>query len=114
MGMNKKAEFSYYADWAEFFFFVLLFVGIVLGVLSPNAVITYLIATASGMLAGRVFHHRRYKGRAPYTLLIVGFIMGFVIGTFRGERTISFLLFVLGGVFSYYLFDKKILKDTVY
>ncbi len=109
---NKKASLNYFSDWAEFFFLVLLFIGLIFGIMSPSAVITYLVAFFSGMMAGRLFYERKNKGRAPYLLIIIGFIMGYVIGTFHGDRKISFLLFLFGAALSYYLFDKKIIKDT--
>jgi hypothetical protein len=106
-----KRGLAYWSEWAEFFFFVLLFVGIVIGILSPSAAITYLVGFFSGMMAGRLLYERKNKGRAPYLLIIIGFLMGYVIGTFYGDRRITFLLFVFGAVLSYYLFNKKILKD---
>ena len=109
--MNKKAAFNYFSDWAEFFFFVLLFIGIIFGVFSPSAVITYMVGFFSGMMAGRLLYERKNRGRAPYLLIIIGFVMGYVIGTFHGSRPVTFLLFVFGAAFSYYLFNKKIIKD---
>lgn len=111
---NKRAAFSFWSDWAEFFFFVLLFVGIIFGVMSPSAVITYMVGFFSGMMAGRLVYERKRKGGAPYLLIIIGFVMGYVIGTFHGSRPITFLLFVFGAAFSYYLFNKKIIKDVLY
>ncbi len=111
--MDKKG-FHYYEDWVEAVFFVFLALGIILGVLSPSAFITYAVALFSGFMAGRLFFDRRHKARAAYTLLMIGFIMGYVIGTFHGDRKISFLLFLFGGVFSYYIFKKGYLKDILY
>ncbi|MBD3163736.1 hypothetical protein GF323_00890 [Candidatus Woesearchaeota archaeon] len=109
----KKAAFDFFSDWAEFFFLVLLFTGLILGIFSPSAVITYLIGFFSGMMAGRLFYERKDKGRAPYMLIIIGFVMGYVIGTFHGDRRVTFLLFVIGAVLMYYLLDRKIIKDTL-
>ena len=109
--MNKKA-LTYFSDWAEILFLVLLLVGLVIGVLSPSAAVTYLIAFFSGVMAGRIVRERKKGVLAPYVLIVIGFLLGFVIGTFRGDRRITFLLFLLGAVFSYYLFKKKIVKDT--
>lgn len=111
---NKKAAFSFWSDWAEFFFFVLLFIGLIFGAFSPSAVITYLVGFFSGMMAGRLMYERRKKGRAPYLLIIIGFVMGYVIGTFYGHKQVTFLLFVFGAALSYYLFNKKIIKDVLY
>ena len=108
---HKKGVFDYFTDWAEFFFLFLLFVGLILGIMSPSAIITYLVSFSSGMMAGRLFYERKGKGRAPYLLIIIGFVMGYVIGTFHGDRRVSFLLFIVGTALAYYLFDRKIIKD---
>jgi hypothetical protein len=109
--MNKKAALDFFSDWAEFFFLVLLFIGVVFGVFSPSAVISYLLGFFSGMFVGRLMYDRKNKGRAPYVLIVIGFVMGFVIGTFRGKRLITLLLFLLGAGIYYYLLKKKIIKD---
>ena len=62
-------------------------------------------------MGGRLFWERKNKVWSPYLTIIVGFVMGYVIGTFHGDRRITLLLFVLGGVLSYYVLDKGILKD---
>ena len=109
---SRKATFQYWSDWAELFFIILLLVGIVMGVMSPNYFITYAVSFVAGMIAGRLIYDRKDKGKAPYLLIIIGFILGFVVGTFHGNRTITFLLFLFGAALTYYLFDKKIIKDT--
>lgn len=112
--LRNKKGFAYWSDWAEFFFFILLFIGLIFGALSPSAVITYLVGFFAGMMAGRLLYERKNKGRAPYLLIIIGFVMGYVIGTFHGSRQITFLLFIFGAAFGYYLFDKKIVRDILY
>ena len=111
--MNKKS-LKYGSDWAEMFFLVLLLIGVVIGVMSPSAAVTYLIAFVSGMLVGRIVWFRKTKMMAPYILIVIGFLLGFVIGTFRGDRRITALLFILGAIICYYLFKKGVLKDKFF
>ena len=111
---KKAAAFTFFSDWAEFFFLVLLFIGLFIGIVSPSAVITYLIGFFSGVMAGRLVFERKNKLKAPYLLIIIGFIIGYVIGTFYGDRRITFLLFVFGAVLTYYLLDKGYIKDVRY
>ena len=89
-------------------------VGLLIGIASPSATITYLVGFFSGAMAGRLLYERKNKLRAPYLLIIIGFIIGYVIGTFYGDKRITFLLFIFGAVLTYYLFDKGILRDTRY
>ncbi|MCK5282327.1 MAG: hypothetical protein KAK00_02875 [Nanoarchaeota archaeon] len=109
--MNKKAALNFFSEWAEFFSLVLLFIGIFIGIISPSAAITYLVAIFAGFFAGRLLYERKEKLKAPYLLIIIGFIMGYVIGTFYGDRRITFILFLIGTALGYFLFDKKIIKD---
>ncbi len=110
--MNKKAAFDFWSDWAEFFFFILLFIGFIIGIFSHSAVITYLVSFTSGMMAGRLFYDKKDKGRAPFFLIIIGFLMGYVLGTFYGDKRITILLFIVGSIICYQLYAKKIIKDS--
>jgi hypothetical protein len=91
-----------------------LFVGLVLGALSPSAVITYLIAFCSGMMFGRLLYERKGKSKATYILIVIGFVMGYVVGSgiFRGDPRITAFLFVIGAILIYFLFNRKLIKDT--
>jgi hypothetical protein len=106
--------FKFQWDWAELFFVVLLFLGIFIGIASPSAVITYLVAIITGMMAGRLLYERKHKFLVPYLLIVMGFLIGYIIGTFHGDRRISLVLFLVGAIISYHLFDKKIIKDTLF
>jgi len=111
MALSKKGGMDWYSNWSEIIFLVLLFVGIVFGIFSPSAVITYLIGFFSGAMSGRLMWERKEKFKAPYLLIVIGFVIGYVIGTFHGDRRITFLLFVFGAVLTYYLYDRGLLKD---
>ena len=104
--------FQFYKNWMEFFFVVLMFIGIFVALLSPSAVISYLIIFVSGMFAGRLIYERKNKIRFPYIMITAGFVIGYLIGVYYGNRGIVIALFVIGAIFSYKLYDKKILRDT--
>ncbi|MBR9698980.1 hypothetical protein GOV09_00800 [Candidatus Woesearchaeota archaeon] len=112
--LKGKKGFSYLDDWAELFFFILLFTGLIFGTLSPSAIITYFIAILLGFMAGRLMFFRKGTLKAPYLLIIIGFVIGYVIGTFHGDKRISFLLFIVGAIVSYRLYAKGIIKDILY
>ncbi len=103
---SKKAALTYFSDWAEIYFLILLFIGIILGIFSRNAVITYLIALVSGIFAGKIFYGRKQMEKVTYTLIIVGFILGYIIGAFQGDRRVTFVIFVIAAWGTYYLFNK--------
>lgn len=106
--------FQFYKNWMEFFFLVLMVIGIFIALTAPSAIISYVIIFLSGIFAGRLIHERKHKIQFPYFMIIAGFVIGFLIGVNfgYGNITIIIALFVIGAILSYKLYDKKILRDT--
>lgn len=98
----------------EFFFLVLMIIGLLVALASPSAAISYAIAFVSGAFAGRLIYERKDKIKFPYFIIIAGFAAGYLLGIYYGNRKIVIILFVIGAILSYQLYDKKILKDTRY
>lgn len=103
--------FNYADYWAEFFFFVLLVIGFMFSVLAPSAVLSYVMIFACGMMAGRLIIERKKKHVAPYIIIIIGFLIGYIIGAYYGNKLVISILFLIGVIFSYYLHNKKIIRD---
>ena len=101
-----------YKNWMELFFLVLVIIGIFIAFSSPSAFISYIMILLSGIFAGRLIYERKNKIQLPYFMIIAGFVIGYLIGVYYGSRRIIILLFVLGMILGYKLYDKKILKDT--
>ena len=104
--------FDFHKNWMEFFFLVLMIIGVLIALSAPSAVISYLIIFLSGMFAGRLIYERKNKIQFPYIMIIIGFVIGYLIGVYYGSRRIVIALFVIGAILSYKLYEKKILKDT--
>ena len=104
--------FEFYKHWMEFFFVVLTAIGILIALLSPSAVISYVIIFLAGMFAGRLIYERRHNIQFPYFMIIAGFVVGYLIGVYYGSKQVVIALFAIGTILSYKLYDKKILKDT--
>ncbi|MBS3102530.1 hypothetical protein J4458_03715 [Candidatus Woesearchaeota archaeon] len=107
------AEFLF-RSWAEFFFFAVMVVGIVVSLSAPSAVISYIVIFVSGMMAGRLMYWRKHNMHFAYYLIIVGFLIGYLLGAYYGNRNVIVILFILGAFFGYYLYEKKILRDTLF
>ncbi|MBI2654592.1 hypothetical protein HYX02_07365 [Candidatus Woesearchaeota archaeon] len=103
--------FEFYKNWMEFFFVVVMIIGLLVALASPSATISYVIAFLSGMFAGRLVYERKNKIQLPYFLIIAGFVIGFAMGVYYGSKWVVIGLFVLGGILSYKMYNKKILKD---
>lgn len=96
----------------EFWFFVIIIIGVFAALLAPSAAISYIIAFISGIFAGRLIYERKNKIKFPYFMIVLGFAIGYLIGVYYGSRKIVIILFVIGAILSYMLYAKKILKDT--
>lgn len=103
--------FQFYKNWMEFFFLVIVVIGIAVALSAPSAVISYAIIFISGIFAGRLVYERKGKIQLPYLMIIAGFVIGYLIGVYYGSRRMVIALFVAGAFFGYKLYDKKILKD---
>ena len=104
--------FEFYKNWMEFFFFVLMVIGILIALASPSAAISYTIIFLSGIFAGRLIYERKNKMQLPYFMIIAGFVIGYLLGVYYGSRRVIIILFMIGAILSYNLYNKKILKDT--
>ncbi len=105
--------FQIYKDYMEFFFFILVVLGIMIALLSGSAAVSYFIIFLAGMLAGRVIYERKHRNiKFPYYVIVAGFLIGYLIGAYYGNRWVVIILFLIGAVSSYKLYDRKILKDT--
>ena len=106
----------FFKSWGEFFFFILMVLGFIIALwaTSFSAVISYIVVFLSGMIGGRLLYDRKGKLTFPYYIILIGFIIGFLLGTLYGSRRIIILLFVLGILVSYHLFNKGYLRDIPY
>ena len=104
----------FFKSWAEFFFFVLMIIGFIIALLAPSAVISYLVVFLSGMIGGRLLYERKKKLTIPYYIILTGFLIGYLIGTYYGSRKVVIILFVLGILISYHLHNKGYIRDLPY
>lgn len=103
--------FDFHKNWMEYFLLLITLIGIFTALLAPSAIISYIIIFLSGIFAGRLIYERKNKIQFPYFMIIAGFVTGYLIGVYYGNRRIVIALFVIGAILSYKLYDKKILKD---
>lgn len=111
--IGKKADILM-DNWAEFFGFVLLVIGFIIGISAGSAVILYIISTLFGMAFGRWWFRFKKKLKVPATIITIGALIGLTLGSFYGDRKIVILIFVLGFAASYYLHERKILHSAEY
>jgi hypothetical protein len=103
-----------FRSWAEFFFFVVMVVGFIIALWAPSAFVSYIVVFLSGMIGGRLLYDRKRKLTIPYYIILAGFLIGYVIGTYYGSRKVIIILFVLGVLLGYHLYNKGYLRDLPY
>ena len=87
----------FFKNWAEFFFFVIMVIGFIfaLWATSFSAVISYIVVFLSGMIGGKLLYDRKKKLTFPYYIILIGFLIGYMAGTYYGSRKVVIILFVL-------------------
>ncbi|GAF86208.1 unnamed protein product, partial [marine sediment metagenome] len=95
-------------------FFILLVIGFLLSLAAPSAVLSYLMIFACGMMGGRIWYEQRDNFKFPFFLIIIGFLIGYLIGTRYANLVVLIAFFVIGGILSYYLHKKKIIHSIRY
>lgn len=99
-----KPDLTISESWAEAFTVVLLLIGFFVALLLNSALLSYLVITLSGLLAGRFFFQRRIAQPIfPFIMIIIGFLLGFLLGSLWANKIIVMLLFVVSALVSYYL-----------
>ena len=101
-------------NWVEILAFFLLIIGFFLSLSAPSAFLSYIIVFLCGMIAGRLWYQQRKNLKFSWLMIIMGFLFGYVLGTYYGNRKIVVIMFLLGMILSYYVHDKKYIKSAEY
>ena len=110
---KKAAGEMFWIAWAEMFFILLIIIGFIISIVIRNAVLSYIVIIAVGLMAGRLIGLRiRKKPLFPYFLIVLGFLIGFLLGTFtiNVNRILLIIVFIIAGVASYYIHKKGYIK----
>ncbi len=102
---------KFYKNYMEFFFIVLMVLGIVIALAAPNAFISYLIIFMAGFFAGKVMFERKTNIRFPYVVIFIGFLIGYLLGVYYGSRLAVGAMFLLGALVGYKVYQKGLIRD---
>lgn len=105
---------KFWEDWAEVIGFFLLIIGFFLAALAGSAVISYIVITLSGLMGGRVWYRIKENLKTPWVVILFGFLVGFVLGSFYGNKKIIILLYIVGIAISYYLHLEGYVRSLEY
>jgi hypothetical protein len=97
--------------WPEILSFFLLVIGFFVSLGAGSAVIAYTIILLAGFSGGRVWFRVKSNLKIAWSFVLMGFLVGFMLGSRYGDRLVFFVLYMLGISISYYLHDKGIIKS---
>ena len=119
-GKDKMKAINLIDDWPEVLSLIVLIIGFIVSLLSGSAVVSYIIIFFCGSAFGRFWWKRKTSTRAPWVLVMIGFLIGFLLGTYfielfikppYGSKGIIAILFLGSIALSYYLHEKNIIKS---
>ena len=108
--IGKKAA-GFFSHWAEVLFLSLLIIGFILSIVAPSAVISYIMIFVVGLMSGRLVYERKNKLIFPYVLIIIGFIIGYILGAFYGNKVTILTLYLIGIWIGYQIYEKGVIHD---
>ena len=100
-----------YMAWPEIISFCLLVIGFFLALWAGSAVIAYTMVLLAGFAGGRVWFRVKQNLKITWSIILMGFLVGFMLGARYGDRIVIFLFYAFGIGISYYLHDKGIIKS---
>jgi len=100
---SKKAVLDYPFEWPEMIGFGLLIIGLLISLSLGSTFLTYIVSFLFGLFFGRVWYQRRKDRKIPYFIIIIGFVIGYVAGSYYGNKLVTIIVFLLGGAISYYI-----------
>jgi len=112
--LGKQGKLDINENWVEYVFFVLLVLGFFLAISSGSAIVSYVIIFFCGMMGGRLLFKLKSDLKIPWVIILMGFLIGFVMGSFYGDKRMIIFCYIFGIIFSHYLHEKGILKTTEY
>ena len=105
---------SYYEDWPEIIAFILLVIGFFVALGAGSAVIGYTLILLAGFMGGRIWFRVKQNLKIPWSIILMGFLVGFMLGSRYGDKRMIVIFYIFGIVISYYLHEKGIIKSLEY
>jgi len=102
----------YYESWAELYALLALVIGFFVGWGVSNPTLSYVIAVVCGIFFGKAYSDRKKKLKFPHFLITLGFLLGFMVGSFdpNTNRSIILVSFIFGFILSYFVSLKNYFK----
>ena len=107
-------KLNYWENWPEIIAFILLVIGFFAALGAGSAVIGYTLILLAGFMGGRIWFRVKQNLKIPWSIILMGFLVGFMLGSRYGDKRMIVIFYIFGIVVSYYLHDKGIIKSLEY
>ena len=101
----------YEENWPEIISFILLVIGFFVAIFARSAVIAYTLIVLAGFMGGRIWFRVKTGLKVPWSIILMGFLVGFMIGARYGDKRMIVIFYIFGITVSYYLHNKGIIKS---
>jgi uncharacterized membrane protein YqgA involved in biofilm formation len=108
--MKHKKGINYYENGAEYMFFALVIISAIVGLITRNLFINYLIMFLFGIIIGINYFNHRFKRKFVLMMLSVALFIGYTIASYRSNWKILLILYIGGSLIGYYLKKEKWLE----
>jgi 4-hydroxybenzoate polyprenyltransferase len=99
-------ELNYWLNWAEYFAVMLMIIGFAVSLAIESMWLNFTVVFIAGVMAGRLFYGRRRTTKFTHYLIVIGFLVGYLIGSYAYSKIAIAIIFVGAAILSYYLHSK--------
>ena len=102
---------SFWTDWPEIIAFIILIISFFVALGAGSAIIAYTLVFMAGLIGGRIWFRVKTHFKVSWSIILMGMLVGFMIGSRYGDRRIIVIFYIFGIVLSYFLHDRGIIKS---
>ena len=99
----RKAKMDYYEKGPEYIFVILVILGALVGLITRNILINYVIMFLFGIIIGVQYFNHQYKRTFILTMIAIALFLGYVLASFKNDWKIHLILYVGGSLLGFYL-----------
>jgi xanthosine utilization system XapX-like protein len=111
--MNKRAV-VWLDQWAEIYALFLLIAGFCIALIADSSVVNYIVILLCGIVVGRLYAMRRARIGAPFYIMVIGFLIGYLVGAWlirhRGNPIALMVIFFIGCYFGNHWYKHAVIK----
>ncbi len=97
--------------WGELASMIALGIGFTIAVTIQNELSLYVVIFLAGIIAGRLcWEEEVIQPMTPIYLVIIGFLIGYVLGSFSGSRIFVIIVFLIASMGSHHFHKKGLIN----